>query len=230
MAGAALAPLLALLLRVLPSTPWARVDALVGFVVCLAPVFLILWSLVKAPFSQRLLWVLVLAGAAIGFLLSWAGWVIPAVPFKVVAAVAAGRLLGRQMAEGWWLALVALVALLADSWSVFAGPTRLIVERAPGVLDYLLIYFPALGNSSGGLGLGMSDLFFAGLFLTGSRISGLRVRATFWAMAAAFVATVALALLTARPLPALPFLSLALLAANADRLWSSARAAWRGRR
>lgn len=203
---------------------------LIGFVVCLAPVFLLAWAMVRASLRDRVLWVLVAGGAALGFLMSWAGWVAPAVPFKVVAAVAAGRLLGRQMAEGWWLALVALVALAADVWSVFAGPTRVIVEKAPGVLDYLLIHFPALGNSSGGLGLGMSDLFFVGLFLTGTQITGLRARATFWAMAAAFVATVVLALLTDRPLPALPFLSLAVLAVNADRLWGSARAAWRGRR
>jgi hypothetical protein len=216
--------------RALPATPWLRVDVLVGFALCLAPVFLLAWSLVRAPFRDRVLWVLVLGGAALGFLLSWAGWAIPAVPFKVAAAVAAGRLLGRQMAEGWWLALVAVVALLADIWSVFAGPTRVIVEKAPGVLEYLLIYFPSLGNSSGGLGLGMSDLFFVGLFLTGSLITGLRTRATFWAMAAAFVATVALALLTGRPLPALPFLSLAVLAVNADLLWRSARDAWRARR
>ena len=205
-------------------------DALVGFVVCLAPVFLLAWSAVKASLRDRALWALVLGGAVAGFLLSWAGWVIPAVPFKVVAAVAAGRLLGRQMAEGWWLALVALVALAADSWSVFAGPTRLIVEKAPGVLDYLLIHFPSLGNSSGGLGLGMSDLFFVGLFLAGISVTGLRTRATFWAMAAAFVATVVLALLTDRPMPALPFLSMAVLAVNADRLWGSARAAWQERR
>jgi hypothetical protein len=187
------------------------------------------WTVVRARLSTTMLWILFLAGTSVGFLLSFAGAPSLAAPFKVVAAVAAGRLLGRQMVEGWWLALVALVALAADAWSVFAGPTKVIVERAPGVLSYLLISFPALGGTSGGFGLGMSDLFFLGLFLTGAVHTGLRPRATLFAAAAALLATVVVALLLDRALPALPLVSLSFLAANGDLIWASARGAWRGR-
>jgi hypothetical protein len=228
--GAGLLPALAFLIRSLPSSGSSNTDALVGFAVCLAPVTCIAWQLVKAPLRDSFLWGIFLGGTAVGFLLSFAGWGLAAAPFKVVAAVAAGRLLGRQMVEGWWLALVALVALAADAWSVFAGPTRIIVERAPGVLDYLLINFPVLGGAVGGFGLGMSDVFFVGLFLAGCVRTGLRSRATLGAAASALLVTVLLALLLQRALPALPLLSLAFLGVNADLLWTGIHAAWRGRR
>jgi hypothetical protein len=228
--GVGLVPALGLLVRSLPSSGSSSIDALIGFAVCLAPVSWVSWEVVRARLKGSLLWALFLGGTAVGFLLSFAGWGGVAASFKVVAAVAAGCLLGRQMVEGWWLALVALVALAADAWSVFAGPTRLIVERAPGVLDYLLVNFSALGGTSGGFGLGMSDLFFLGLFLTGCVCTGLRSRATMYAAALGLLATVLLALLLNRALPALPLLSLAFLAANADLLWAGAREAWRGRR
>jgi hypothetical protein len=228
--GAGLLLALGVLVRVLPSTGSSGADALVGLAVCLVPMSWVSWEVVRAPVRPSVLWMLFLGGAALGFLCSFAGWALVAAPFKVVAAVAAGRLLGRQMVESWWLALVALVALLADVWSVFAGPTRVIVERAPGVLDYLLVNFPALGGTSGGFGLGMSDLFFLGLFLTGCARTGLRPRATLFAAGAALLVTVLLAFLLERALPALPLLSLAFLAVNGDLLWAGTRAAWRSRR
>jgi hypothetical protein len=223
------APLVYQLVRALPHTPWVKVDALLGFIVCLLPVAWLCWSVVGAPWRTGVLLAIFLGGTAIGFLLSWEGLGAIAVPFKVAAAVSAGRLVGRQMTEAWWLAAVAALALVADSWSVFAGPTRVIVEKAPGVLTYLLVPFAAFGGGPG-LGLGMSDFFFFGLFLAGAIHTGLRVRATFGALLAGLLGSVLLALTLGRALPALPLMSLAFVLVNADRLWTSARWSWQERK
>ena len=227
--GVALLVAIGLLIRALPTSGSPDADALIGFAICLPLVAWLAWGIVTAPVEGWVLWALLLAGAAVGFPLSWAGLPLVAAPFKVVAGVAAGRLLGRQMAEGWWLALVALVALAADTWSVFAGPTKMIVEHAPGALSYLLISFPALGRTSGGFGLGMSDLFFMGLFVAGSLNTGLRARGTLFAGAGSLLLTVLAALLVRSPLPALPLLSLSFLVMNGDLLWRGARVSWRDR-
>ena len=122
--------------------------------------------------------------------------------------------MARQVAAAWWLAAFAGVAILADAWSVFAGPTRKVVEQAPRVLDYVLVHFTPLGGPLAGLGLGMSDLVFLALFLAGSRALGLNVRAGYAAMLGSFVVTVMLAVWWKPAVPALPLLSLAFLAVN----------------
>ncbi len=203
-----------------PNTPWLEADVMLGFVLTVAPVCLFVWLLSTRRLSPVLLAGLVGVGLGAAGVLSFTGWLTAAALFKVLLAALVGRLLGRQVAEAWWLAVVALVALLADAWSVFAGPTRVVVERAPVALDYLLVHFPALGNPQAGMGLGMSDVVFLALFAAGSRAAALRAGVGFLAMTASLVLTVALALLWRPALPALPLISLAFLATNADRIWA----------
>ena len=147
-------------------------------------------------------------------------------PFKVTAAVLLGTLLGRVMEAPSWLLLAAVVAFLADLWSVFVGPTKVVVEKAPVVLDYALVHFPMLGSTEPGAGLGMTDLLFVAVFVAGSRRVGLRPLASFLAMLGSFVLTLLLTITLDRALPALPLLALAFLAANADLFYKRARA-WR---
>jgi hypothetical protein len=144
----------------------------------------------------------------------------------VLAALAFGRLLGREVPQALWLVLAAAVAFAVDIWSVFAGPTRVVVERAPVVLDYLVVHFPGLGLSGPATGLGMSDFVFAGLLCAGAAATGLRPRATLAAGVASFPLTLILALAINRPLPALPLLCAAFIAVNADVLIGRARAVW----
>lgn len=203
----------------LPRTASLKSDATAGFLVGLVPVVLLAWTLVRSPLSQARLGLLVGLALVAGLLLSWAGWFGLAAPFKVVGAVALGYLLGLQLDRAWILVLIAVLAFAADIWSVFAGPTRVIVERAPGVLDYALVHFPALGTTEPGVALGMSDLVFLALFTVGSGANGLRPRISFAAMAVSLVVTFAITLTTERALPALPLLGVAFVMANADLLW-----------
>ncbi|MHB9150794.1 MAG: hypothetical protein ACYC33_12100 [Thermoleophilia bacterium] len=211
--------------------PWApgvdsiEVDAFLGFALGLVPVLLISWTLVRGLLPGAVLGALVVGCVVVSGILSREGWFLLAVPFKVVVAAGGGVLLGRQVAEAWWLAVVAAVAVVADTWSVFAGPTKVVVEKAPAVLDYLLIHFPVLGAPGPGMGLGISDVIFLSLFTAGSVGAGLRAVAGFTAMAASFLVTVAVALVWKPALPALPFLALAFLAVNTSRFVALARSA-----
>jgi len=208
------------LLAALPSSSWERVDVAVGFGLGVPAAAVLSWSLLSARIDWPALTVLLVIGLILGFGLSAAGWVWPAVPAKVVAATAAGCLLGRVVEEASWLLFAAAAILLADSWSVFAGPTKAVVERAPGVLDYLLVHFSALGQSQAATGLGMTDLLFVAFFTVGAAATGLRPTVSFAAMVVSFGLTLLLTLTLERPLPALPLLALAFVAVNADRFWA----------
>jgi hypothetical protein len=214
----------------LPDTGAIELDAFLGFILGLLPMLAISWVIARNPLPLLYSAGMIIGAAAVSILLSRAGWFTPAVPFKVIMASAAGVLLGRQVAEGWWLAAIALFAIVADTWSVFAGPTKVVVEQAPGALDYLLVHFPILGGEGPGMGLGISDFIFLALFTVGSIGAGLRPGAGFVAMAGSFPFTVAVALIWKPALPALPFLAVAFLVANARPLVASVGGKLRTRR
>lgn len=223
----AFAALMYVLVGRLPESGTVRIDALAGFAVALLLLGTLAWTLVAQPRPPLLLAGLAVGGLATGLALSAAGFLGLAAPCKVVGAVALGYLLGRQLDRAWLLLLVAVLVFAADIWSVFAGPTRVIVERAPGFLDYALVHFPALGHQGPGTALGMSDWVFLALFTVGSRMNGLRPRAAFAAMVASLFVTFTIAMITGRALPALPLLGLAFVAANLDLFWR--RRPWTGR-
>lgn len=212
----------------LPHTPWLEADGVIGFALCLLPVAWLVWVLCSRPVSTSILIVACVVALGIALAMAWRGQLTVAVPFQVAAAAGLGIVLARQVAAAWWLAAFAGVAILADAWSVFAGPTRRVVEQAPGVLDYVLVHFSPLGGPLAGLGLGMSDLVFLALFLTGSRALGLNVRGGYAAMLGSFVVTVMLAVWWKPAVPALPLLSLAFLAVNIPAWAGMLRHRWGG--
>jgi hypothetical protein len=122
-----------------------------------------------------------------------------------------------------WVVLVAAIIPVVDAYSVFAGPTKEITTNHPGTFRTLSFVFP----SPGGLGaanLGLPDLLFFALFLATAARFGLRPLATWLGGVVSFGATMALAVgLGVDGLPALPLLSLAFLAVNADLIWRRLR-------
>jgi hypothetical protein len=143
--------------------------------------------------------------------------------------------LAAAAAVGWWflcffeaLSWVLLVALLivpVDAFSVARGPTKEIVENQPEVFNALSISFPLPGQHSSAQ-LGLPDILFFSLFLGAADRFGLRVGWTWLVMMLSFGTTLALAVaFDVSGLPALPLLSMAFVAVNADLIW----AAWRER-
>ncbi len=145
---------------------------------------------------------------------------------KLWAAVFAGWAFLGLFEELSWVVLVSVVIPLVDALSVWRGPTHAITAHHFEVYTSISIAFPAPGG--GAAYLGPPDVLFFGLFLAAAARFGLRVGWTWLATTGAYSLTVVIAnAADVGGLPALPFLSTGLLAANADLLWRRLR---RGRR
>jgi hypothetical protein len=118
-----------------------------------------------------------------------------------------------------WVALVALVIPLVDSFSVWRGPTKHIVEEQPRIFDVFSFAFPTPGSESSAQ-LGLPDLLFFALFLAAAARWNLRVGWTWLALVLSLGATMLLAVeWGVSGLPALPGLAFGFLIPNADLLW-----------
>jgi hypothetical protein len=116
--------------------------------------------------------------------------------------------------------LVVFVAIGADIYSVFAGPTEALVRTESPLLDFLVLVFPTFGSPLG-FGLGLSDFIFLALFAAAARTLDLRYTATLLAVCTAAFLAVTAGLPLARPLPALPFIAMAFVIVNADLILAS---------
>jgi hypothetical protein len=122
-----------------------------------------------------------------------------------------------------WVLLVALLIVPVDIYSVFRGPTKVIVEEQPQVFDALSIAFPLPGEHNSAQ-LGLPDVLFFALFLGATVVFGLRRLPTWVLMTLSFGTTLALAVaFEISGLPALPLLSAAFLLANGDLIWKRIR-------
>jgi hypothetical protein len=123
-----------------------------------------------------------------------------------------------------WVLLVSLLIIPVDTYSVFQGPTKVIVEEQPQVFDALSIAFPIPGEHNSAQ-LGLPDVLFFALFLGAAVRFRLRPGLTWLLMTLSFAATLALAVaFEINGLPALPLLSAAFLLANGDLIWKQMRA------
>jgi hypothetical protein len=139
----------------------------------------------------------------------------PATVAKLIAAISVGLVLAGMLRNASEAITIALVIAAVDIYSVAAGPTHEIVHNHPGVLDDLALNLRVLGTSAV-VQIGASDLVFFALFTAAAIRLGLRRWTTWAAMTASFGLTIVLADHLDTALPALPLLSAAFLAANAD--------------
>jgi hypothetical protein len=137
---------------------------------------------------------------------------------KLAAVTGAGWFFLRFFEEVGWIVLVALLIIPIDIVSVARGPTRTLIQDEHEVFDYLSVSFPT--PSGDGLAqLGLPDVLFFALFLGAADRFGLRVFPTWLACTLSFPTTLAIS--TAfdfEGVPALPLLSAAFVAVNADLL------------
>jgi hypothetical protein len=188
-------------------------------------------ALVLIPASFALVWLilplrtargLLPAGLALGVLayaLHVAGWHTPENLTKIFAVSFVGFWFLDYFESASWVVLVAFIIPWVDAYSVWRGPTKVIVTRHAHVFTTLSYAFPVPGEHTAA-NLGLPDLLFFALFLAAADRFSLRPGWTWLAMTASFGATIALTVaLDLRGLPALPLLSLGFLAPNADLLW-----------
>lgn len=137
--------------------------------------------------------------------------------FRVLAAATLGVSLARYISSVGVVVLVVAVAIASDLFSVFAGPTKTLVEEDSPALDALLLVFPTFGSALG-FGLGVSDFIFLALFASASHFLNLRYFATLLCVCCGAFLALSAGLVLVRPLPALPFVATAFVLANADRI------------
>jgi hypothetical protein len=151
-------------------------------------------------------------------LLIWAGYSgTPATLAKLVAASLIGLGLGSLLQTPVEIVGIAILIAVVDTYSVAAGPTKVIVEHHEQVLNAFTLAFHPLG-SEGVAQIGASDFVFFSVFLAAARVFGLRPAVTWAAMTASFGLTLYLSYELNRALPALPLLSIAFLTANGAQL------------
>jgi hypothetical protein len=128
-----------------------------------------------------------------------------------------------------WVALVALIIPIVDSFSVWRGPTRHIVEEQPQIFEVFSFAFPSPGGETSA-NLGLPDLLFFALFLAAAAKWNLRVGWTWIALTASLGLTMLLTVVwDVGGLPALPGLAFGFLLPNADLLWKEFQR-WRSSR
>ena len=139
---------------------------------------------------------------------------------RILAAACLGIVLARHITSVGVVLIIVLAAIASDLFSVFAGPTRVLVEEDSPILDGLLLVFPTFGSALG-FGLGVSDFIFLALFAAASRFLNLHYVATLLGVCFAAFLAVSAGLLLERPLPALPFIAVTFVLVNADLIVAS---------
>jgi hypothetical protein len=188
-------------------------------------------ALVLMPAVFALVWLALPYRGRRGLPLAALGFLVVAVSFELAGldALANFAKLGLMTSLGFWfltyfesvlwVALVALVIPIVDSFSVWRGPTRHIVDEEPQIFDLFSFAFPSPGGDASA-NLGLPDLLFFALFLAAAARWRLRVVWTWIALTLSLGATMLLAVeWGVSGLPALPGLAFGFLIPNADLLW-----------
>jgi hypothetical protein len=192
-------------------------------------------SLVLIPACFALVWLVLplrngrgLLGVAVALgLLAWAfhvaDWKTPENFAKLFAVTALGFAFLHYFETLGWVVLVSLIIPWVDAYSVWRGPTKVIVTEHAEVFTNFSFAFPIPGESAAA-NLGLPDLLFFALFLAAAARFALRVNLTWLLMTLSFGATLALAVWRELSgLPALPLLALGFLLASGDLIWTKLR-------
>lgn len=137
---------------------------------------------------------------------------------KLAFAAVTGLWISLMLPSISQVLVIAALIIVVDIYSVFRGPTRMIVESGGPVIDYLTIGLPAFGAPAAQR-IGISDFIFFAIFVSCALSFRLRRTATALAMTASFIATMVISSRMEAGMPALPLLSVAFLAVNADLLY-----------
>jgi hypothetical protein len=137
--------------------------------------------------------------------------------FRMAAAVCLGVVLARPFTSPGMSLLLTGVVGAVDLFSVFAGPTRALVEGRSPSLNYFLLGFPTFGRPWG-FALGASDFLILAFFTALAERLDLRPLTSLALGCVGVALSLLSALLLSRPLPVAPFIALSLVLANASPL------------
>jgi hypothetical protein len=188
-------------------------------------------AVVLIPATAGVLWLVLPAAHARGLLAVGGAFAALAALFSLadmgalsnITKVLALALLGFGFLQVFqtlsWVVLIAGIVPWVDAFSVWRGPTKVVVSEHPSLFERVSVEFRIPGEDSSAH-LGPPDVLFFALFLAGAKRFGLRVGWTFVSTTALLALTLVLTeVFDVGGLPALPAISLGFLAPNADLLW-----------
>jgi len=163
--------------------------------------------------------VVALAAVALGADARGIGWAALVAVALLSGGTLAGGVIGARIQHPSHLLAVAVASSLADVFSVLSprGVTAQVVESERWIA-ILAVSWPVFGTTAVEPLLGVGDIVMCALYTVATRELDLGVRRTALALALAFAAVLAALWLLATPLPALPFLGLAVVLAH-PRTW-----------
>jgi len=132
----------------------------------------------------------------------------------MLACVCAGNLLSRIIRDRNILVPVCVVAMIADFYTVFAGPTGKALEQTPKLVQALSVAIPQVGSATGPAGarglahaatMGLGDIIFIAMFFSAAARFGFRLRRAYLGILIPTLVAI-VAVLTVWWLPALPLL------------------------
>jgi hypothetical protein len=130
--------------RLLPNLP-TNADVLFVAFVLIPAVFALVWVALPLRRANRLLWIAV-ALAVVAVAASLAGFEVLANFAKLGAATTVAFWFLGFFETALWVALVALLIPVVDSYSVWRGPTRHIITERPEVFNAFSFSFPLMGE------------------------------------------------------------------------------------
>lgn len=130
--------------RLLPNVP-TNADVLFVAFVLIPAVFALVWVALPLRRENRLLWI-ALGLAAVAVVASFAGFEVLANFAKLGAATTVAFWFLGFFETALWVALVALLIPIVDSYSVWRGPTRHIITERPEVFNAFSFSFPLMGE------------------------------------------------------------------------------------
>lgn len=197
-------------------------DSSLGLMIGLAPGMVIVAALASSLTFLILLRNQLLLLAASAAAIAAGGLLLGILPVeslaKILFAVCIGLWISMMLTSISQVLLISVLIIVVDFYSVFFGPTKMMVESSSPLIDYLTISLPVFAVEAVSR-LGGSDIIFFSLFIGTTLIYGLRRSLTAIAMAASLVATLVVGVTLGYGVPALPLLSLSFLLANADLLY-----------
>ena len=137
---------------------------------------------------------------------------------QLVLAAGLGLWIGFGIDALSHLIPIALVAGLADIWSVSSGATSVIIRSSQ--IHYFLLRFPLLGGPTPEMPflIGLTDFLFFGIFFTAAFRFGLGAVRNLILLGLSFPITVTLAIFFHVGLPVLPIMALLFVGGNYSRL------------
>jgi hypothetical protein len=180
--------------------------------------FAVIWLLLPLTNTRGLL-PAAFAFGALAWALSVAEWDSLFNAAKLIAFTLIGFWFMKLFEELWWIVLVACVVPWVDAFSVWKGPTNVVIEEKPVVFATISIEFRIPGETSTA-NVGPPDILFFGVFMAAAARFGLRVFWTFFATVALMGLTIVLTVVfDVDGLPALPAVALGFLLPNADLIY-----------